>query len=240
MRRIEIDDDLYEFLCKNTSEVGESKSSILRRLLGLTQTPNEQSPGVIPRVPLQTTPDNLSSRNEVEPPFGGGASVSRAPSQSDRESIDSPEASAPVPPLQVFLRNAAFVDLRQAVDRFLYLLTWLYMRDPARFQIVQEVRGKRRLYFSLNPEDILQSGQSTQPRRIPGTPWYVITNNDTGKKQAILAEAMYGLRYTQQEIEEAVAGIDPKNKGGRSLPPADHRTDFGLTREDDQDDTGLI
>ena len=33
MRKIEIDDDIYEFLLKSTQEIGESASDILRRLL---------------------------------------------------------------------------------------------------------------------------------------------------------------------------------------------------------------
>jgi negative modulator of initiation of replication len=36
IKQIEIDHDVYAFILQNTSEIGESASSILRRLLGLT------------------------------------------------------------------------------------------------------------------------------------------------------------------------------------------------------------
>ncbi len=38
MRNLAVDDDIYDFVCQNTKEIGESASSILRRLLKLPAT----------------------------------------------------------------------------------------------------------------------------------------------------------------------------------------------------------
>ena len=43
MKQVELDDDVYAFL-KDASEIGESASSILRRLLGIAGTRQEQTP----------------------------------------------------------------------------------------------------------------------------------------------------------------------------------------------------
>jgi negative modulator of initiation of replication len=43
IKQIEIDHDVYAFILQNTSEIGESASSILRRLLGVT--PRAVAPG---------------------------------------------------------------------------------------------------------------------------------------------------------------------------------------------------
>ena len=41
MKKIEIDDELYQYIASNTQSIGESASQILRRLLKLdTDTPN--------------------------------------------------------------------------------------------------------------------------------------------------------------------------------------------------------
>lgn len=42
-RKVEIDEELYAWIAAQTSEIGESASSILRRLLGLPPTGNSES-----------------------------------------------------------------------------------------------------------------------------------------------------------------------------------------------------
>jgi negative modulator of initiation of replication len=42
MKSIAVDDDLYEYIAKQTKEIGESASSILRRLLNVPLTPSVQ------------------------------------------------------------------------------------------------------------------------------------------------------------------------------------------------------
>lgn len=50
-RKIEIEEDVYQYLASQTQEIGESASSILRRLLGLSATqPEPEAP------PAQSTP----------------------------------------------------------------------------------------------------------------------------------------------------------------------------------------
>jgi len=206
MRRIDIDDDIYEFLLSNTREIGESASSILRRLLGLKATGDQ---------PVQLTdPPNRPPVNPVPP---------KAPTS-----------------LGTFLSSGDFMGLRQAVDRFLALLLWLYRHDPSKFEVVQEVHGKRRVYFAKSREAILSGGRSTQPQRIPGTPWYVVTNNDTAKKQSMLAEVMSRLRFDAGEIEEAVSCIEPNSAMRRKRSLIDLQRDFAQSERDEQADPDMI
>jgi negative modulator of initiation of replication len=55
MRRIEIDEDIYQHLCRHTQDIGESASSILRRLLNLPagtgSTKVSEPPAVEPKQP---------------------------------------------------------------------------------------------------------------------------------------------------------------------------------------------
>jgi negative modulator of initiation of replication len=55
VRTILVDDDLYAHLLKNTQEIGESATSILRRLLGLS------GPGAMPQLEIQNTFDFLKN-----------------------------------------------------------------------------------------------------------------------------------------------------------------------------------
>jgi negative modulator of initiation of replication len=214
MRKIDVDDDVYEHIARNTREIGESASSILRRLLGLEGPPGNDGP-------------------RLERPVG---QVTRPPTPS----TDAPKPPTIPSPLHTLLCSAEFTHLRQAVDRFLALLTWLHRRDPAKFDVVQEVRGKRRVYFAKSQQEILAGGRSTHPRRVPGTPWYVITNNDTPKKQSILAEVMSRLRYDRAEIEEAVSCIEPEAANRRNRSLIDLQSIFADSQRDEDEDPGQI
>ena len=71
------------------------------------------------------------------------------------------------------------------------------------------VRGRRRIYFARTPEVIEQTGSSTKPQPIPGTPWYVATNNSTSRKQRILGKVMTRLGYAKESVREATALLEP-------------------------------
>lgn len=173
MHQIEIDDDVYRYLCRNTAEIGESANSILRRLLNLEGAPKSVSGG---------TP-----RKDSKPPFD------RRPD----------ECQAPPAELTEVL------NLNEAVDRFLHVLSWLHTKHGAEFRRVLSVRGKRRTYFATSREEILRSGSSTQPRRIPGSEFWVITNNDTAKKMTILKDVLSLLGYAGNDVERIAALVDP-------------------------------
>lgn len=74
------------------------------------------------------------------------------------------------------------------IGRFLYILSALYQDSPERFTRVLEIKGRDRLYFATSKEALLAAGSSTNPKQIPGSDYWVISNNNTTKKRAILDE----------------------------------------------------
>jgi negative modulator of initiation of replication len=211
MKKIDVDDDVYEYIVRNTRENGESASSLLRRLLGLKTTSHDSNGSQQGQMPNPPNP----RPGDPDPP--------KVPSQ-----------------LGTFLSSPDFICLRQAVDRFLALLGWLWQCDATKFEVVQEVRGRRRVYFAKSCEAILAGGRSTHPQRIPGTPWYVVTNNDTPKKQSILAQVMSRLRFCEGEIEEAVSCIEPDNAIRRKRSISDLQLQFAQYEREEQEDPGMI
>jgi negative modulator of initiation of replication len=75
MKQIDIDDELYQYIASNTQSIGESASTILRRLLNLNgddNTPvakNNQNNQTATQAPIDDTPaTNDSQEQEVVTP----------------------------------------------------------------------------------------------------------------------------------------------------------------------------
>jgi negative modulator of initiation of replication len=73
-----------------------------------------------------------------------------------------------------------------AVGRFIYVLSELHNYSPERFADVLSITGRNRIYFATSKADLLAAGSSTVPRAIPNSPYWVVTNTNTGKKRAML------------------------------------------------------
>jgi negative modulator of initiation of replication len=82
----------------------------------------------------------------------------------------------------------------------------LHRQHPDTFARVERVRGRKRLYFAKDEQTLANSGVSVNPQRIPGTDYWVATNNDTDKKKEILAQVLRTLNYADHEVR-AVAGL---------------------------------
>lgn len=89
-----------------------------------------------------------------------------------------------------------------AVGRFLYLLGELHQHHGAAFSVVLNIKGRDRQYFADSEDALLSSGSSTNPKRIPGSSFWVITNNNTEKKRAMVAEVLAHLRYPEDRIQD--------------------------------------
>jgi negative modulator of initiation of replication len=158
MRSISIDEDIYDHLKKH-GELGESPSSILRRLLGMTGLPSQG----------------------IEPT-----------QQTD---------------LEAFLGSDSMILANTAVKRFLLILAWLSAKDPESFQRVEKMGGRERKYFARSQEDLMQHGTSVNPKKIPGSEFWVITNTDTNKKCGMLAHVMGMLGYSGASIRRVTEAL---------------------------------
>src|SRR5688572_4016547 len=79
--------------------------------------------------------------------------------------------------LQEFLKSPRFLALTTLTKRYLNVLGFLYRQDPGLFaEHVLPITKGERVYFARSRKEIERSGTSTQPRTIPGTPFWALTN----------------------------------------------------------------
>tara|TARA_R110002126_G_scaffold38993_19_gene116056 strand:+ start:8231 stop:8761 length:531 start_codon:yes stop_codon:yes gene_type:complete len=87
------------------------------------------------------------------------------------------------------------------VGRFLYLLSVLARVHKKQFSKVLDIKGRNRLYFAISAEALSEAGSSTNPKQIPNTGFWVITNSNTTRKKMMLTETAIKLGYSEQDAE---------------------------------------
>jgi negative modulator of initiation of replication len=113
-------------------------------------------------------------------------------------------AAEPVRPSQKVFDILSKQDLQaemSVVGRFLIILSALARAHRADFASVLEIKGRNRVYFGRSEADLLEAGSSTNPKQIPNSDFWVITNSNTTRKKMMLTEAALKLGYSQQEAE---------------------------------------
>jgi negative modulator of initiation of replication len=91
---------------------------------------------------------------------------------------------------------------KSVVSRFLYILSMLYRCHRDDFKSVLDIKGRDRIYFATSEEALMQSGKSTNPKQIPQSPYWVITNNNTTKKKSMLTSVATELGYSSDDVEK--------------------------------------
>ena len=91
---------------------------------------------------------------------------------------------------------------KSVVARFLHILSMLYRSHPRQFEQVLSIRGRDRQYFGRSEDELLTSGNSTNPKPIPGSPFWVVTNNNTTKKKSMLTQVAEQLGYDASDAEK--------------------------------------
>lgn len=170
MKKIEIDDELYQYIASNTQSIGESASQILRRLLKLDAEINE-------------TPVLEQPKVEVEP---------AKPEQKEHKCDN------------VFniLNKEELAMQKGVVGRFLFILSALHRTHKGIFNRVLDIKGRDRIYFATNKEDLIASGSSTNPKNITDSGYWVMTNSNTTRKKMMVHEVAISLGYSEQEAEK--------------------------------------
>jgi len=118
------------------------------------------------------------------------------------------QAAAPRHELTDLLKDPTFVQRRGVVNRMLDILSAAYKLKPALFDKVLSIRGRNRCYFAKSEQAIANSGKSTQPRDIPGTGYWVMTNSPTSQKREMLEQALSLLGFSPEAIMDAVDAIE--------------------------------
>lgn len=91
---------------------------------------------------------------------------------------------------------------KSVVARFLHILSMLYRTHPEQFDEVLTIRGRDRQYFARSEAELLTSGNSTNPKSIPASPYWVVTNNNTTKKKQMLTQVAEQLGYSTADAEK--------------------------------------
>lgn len=161
MKTIEIDDELYQYIASQTLHIGESASSILRRLLAIKSKDNKM---------------NLAHTSQSK-----NAATS----------------------LVTLLKSDNFLAEKKLVNRFLIILSTLYLLDKSMFSVAAtSLHGSKRRYLAKDEATLLKSGKNTKPKSIPNTPYMVVTNSNTARKIFIMESLMRNMEISEEIINQ--------------------------------------
>ncbi len=192
MKTIEVDEELYRYIASQTRHIGESASDILRRLLGVDHT--DQPVAIVSEDVKQPVVAELPSMSQSE-----GIIVSKdAGKMSMHESVKA---------MRELLISDSFAERKKVIDRFMLVLSTLYGLDAESFSEAMAVKGRKRIYFADNEHTLLEHGNTTKPKVIPDTPFWVITNTNTSRKQQMVEQVMTRMNFPADIIEKVSNAI---------------------------------
>ncbi|KKN08340.1 hypothetical protein LCGC14_1057640 [marine sediment metagenome] len=193
MKQIDIDDELYQYIASNTQSIGESASTILRRLLNLS---GEK---------IQTANVELTQNNQTAT-TSTATLKSSEPSAAETAKKQTPLAHAPVKQKSdnVFnvLNKEELAMQKGVVGRFLFILSAFYRTHKTDFSAVLDIKGRDRVYFATSKEALVNSGSSMNPKNITDSEYWVMTNSNTTRKKMMLHEVALCLGYSAEQAEK--------------------------------------
>ena len=203
MKKIEIEDDLYKYILANIEALGETPSQILRRLLSLPDAVNssEISENIQDEIATIETTSVQQTVSAVE-------QKEIAPSIYSTSHSSLPESAAHS--VAALFAEQTFKKEPIVTNKFKMMLTTMYHENRAAFiAAANTTKGRTRDYFGQNLSTLLESDneeevallKASKPRDIPNTPFWVITNANTGRKRIILTQMMASMGYPHHLIE---------------------------------------
>ncbi|WP_421166722.1 replication initiation negative regulator SeqA [Aeromonas dhakensis] len=109
--------------------------------------------------------------------------------------------------LETLLDSGELQKEEKSINRFMQVLSTLYRDDPVGFTQATEIKGRKRVYFSRDPDALRASGSTTKPKQVPQTPFWVITNTNTSRKQNMVAQLMASMGYGDEVIARVCGAI---------------------------------
>lgn len=189
MKIIEVDEELYQYIASQTRSIGESASDILRRLLSLPVHTSIVNDLIITSAETDQKPEQAINVKEVNI------------KTTKKQSITA--INQIVEKVQTLLNSDEFKEESKAVVRFLAILRVLYRTNPESFaQATESLQGRTRVYFARDEATLLMAGNHTKPKQIPDTPYWVITNTNSGRKMLMLEGAMQSMELPETLIDE--------------------------------------
>lgn len=181
MKTIEVDEELYRYIASHTQHIGESASDILRRMLKFTAG-----------LPVQTAP----------------AAVGGVPADASAVAVPAKLPRDRVRAVRELLLSDEYAEQNKAVNRFMMVLSTLYTLDAAGFAAATDAfHGRTRTYFAGDQQTLLANGTHTKPKHVPGTPYWVITNTNTGRKRSMIEHIMLAMQFPAELIEKVCGTV---------------------------------
>ncbi|MGC7589725.1 replication initiation negative regulator SeqA [Bisgaard Taxon 46] len=200
MKIIEVDEELYQYIASQTRSIGESASEILRRLLNF---PNNN---VVKSQDIQTViakDEKVAEKVEKVMPQQVKEPIEEQPILVTTKKQSDESIQQVVSKVKALLDSDEFQQETKAVVRFLNILRVLYRTNPESFaQATESLQGRTRVYFARDEGTLLMAGNHTKPKQIPDTPYWVITNTNSGRKMLMLEGAMQSMHLPTELIDE--------------------------------------
>ena len=180
MKTIEVDDELYSYIASHTKHIGESASDILRRMLKFSAASQPVTP-IVKEV------------RAVQPV------VEAKPVNPVKDKVRA---------MRELLLSDEYSEQKKAVNRFMLELSTLYSLDQNAFaEATESLHGRTRVYFAADEQTLLKNGNQTKPKHVPGTPYWVITNTNTGRKCSMVEHIMQSMQFPAELIEKVCGTI---------------------------------
>lgn len=184
MKTIEVDDELYRYIASHTQHIGETASDILRRMLKFSAVTQTAAPAT----------------RTVSAPATAPAPVSDAkPASPTKDKVRA---------MRELLLSDEYAEQKKAVNRFMLVLSTLWKLDNNAFaDATESLHGRTRVYFAADEQTLLKNGNQTKPKQVPDTPYWVITNTNTGRKCSMIEHIMQSMQFPAELIEKVCGTI---------------------------------
>jgi negative modulator of initiation of replication len=146
--------------------------------------------------------------------FTAGQPVRALPAASASQSVELEKAVPAQRPrdrvraVRELLLSDEYAEQNKAVNRFMLVLSTLYTLDAAGFAAATEaLTGRTRTYFAGDQQTLLANGTHTKPKHVPGTPYWVITNTNTGRKRSMIEHIMQAMQFPAELIEKVCGTV---------------------------------
>jgi negative regulator of replication initiation len=119
-----------------------------------------------------------------------------------------PLATAKGMELEDYVSSAPFLAMTQLTERYLHLLAFCNRQDARIFEHrVSQIRKRQRVYFASSREEIERSGVSTQPRLIPDSDLWALTNMRRDRKVEVLDRVLRALDYPEGVRQRVITKV---------------------------------
>lgn len=126
----------------------------------------------------------------------------------DNDSVSSMQPQKHVDVIHQLILSDEYIATSKVVNRFMLILSTLYVLDAHGFATATDsLHGRKRVYFAGNPQTLTKNGTHTKPKHVSGTPYWVITNTNSGRKRNMIEHIMLTMNFPSELIQTVCSTI---------------------------------